>query len=389
MRCRIATNRRVLLLIETSKAYGRSLLDGIGRYAMTHGRWSLYVEERGLADRQPAWLRAWRGDGIIARCTTRQMLKVVLSTGLPVVETHSAMIDHDLPLVYPDERAVAQLAVEHFQQRGFERFAFCTIEHERWVDWRREAFEQSLKNNGFECERFAMPRRSMSWERQRDRLAAWVATLPKPMAILAANDVCGLRLLEACRHIGVHVPEQVAVLGVDNDRTLCRLGDPPLSSIDLNVERIGYEAAALLDRMMRRRTRSRGRPLWIEPANIAARQSTDVLAVDDQLVVDAVRWIRRHATRGITVHDLVAALPTNRRSLEQRFVAALGRTPKQQIMHVRIDRAKSLLAETDLPVTIISTRMGYASFNYFSTVFKRETGTTPRSYRLRTITRSK
>ncbi|MCG8512057.1 MAG: DNA-binding transcriptional regulator, partial [Rhodospirillales bacterium] len=305
----------------------------------------------------------------------------IRSTRLPAVDTHSAVIDHGLPLVYPNERDVGRLAMEHFRDRGFKCFAFCAMTRERWVDWRRAALLEQVNRAGYACHDVKLPRHSMNWEQQRDTLAQQIKALDKPVAILASNDVCGLRVLDACRHAGVHVPEQAAVLGVDNDKTLCRLADPPLSSISLNVERIGYEAAALLDRMMRNRRAVPKRPRWIAPAGIEARCSTDVLAIDDPLVAAALRWIRQHATRGASVRDLVRALPTNRRTLEQRFNTVLGRTPKQQLMRERLEYARRLLLATTLPISHVAEQMGYGSLNYFSTMFKRETGFSPLEYR--------
>ncbi len=374
--------RRVMLVIETSKMYGRALLDGIGRYTRAHGRWAMYVEERALLDRQPSWLRSWRGDGIIFRSNGQPMVDAVRATGLPAVDTNSHVADHGYPLVYPDEDAVARLAVDHFVDRGFRRFAFCTIERARWVEWRQRAFTARLAELGYEdCITTSLrPARGGGWDRLVDQLADWVRTLPKPIAVLAANDVCGMRLLDACRLADIAVPEQVAVLGVDNDETLCFLTMPPLSSIDLNVERIGWEAAALLDRMMARGARHK-RPRWMEPRAVVERQSSDVLAIDDPVVADAVRFIREHACERITVRDIVDRARVSRRTLELRFAAALGRTPKQEILRIRLERAKTLLADTTLPIAQIASQMGYASFNYFCTVFRRKVGVSPLAYR--------
>jgi LacI family transcriptional regulator len=376
--------RRVLLLIETSKIYGRMLLKGIGRYALTHGRWSMCVDERGLFDRPPDWLRHWRGDGVIFRSNGRAMVDAIRATGLPAVDTNSAVVDHGFPLAYPDERAVARVAVAHFAERGFRHFAFCSMERARWVQWRRRAYVEHVRGLAHECHCHDAPirRHQGSWDQQLRQLARWVAELPKPVAVLAANDICGMRLIDACRLAGEAVPDQVAVLGVDNDEILCTLTTPPLSSIDLNAEQIGYEAATRLDRMMRGAVALPPLNLVV-PNGVVQRQSTNALAIEDEQLVAALEFIREHACEGISVTDVVKPARLSRRVLEQRFAATLNRTPKQEIMRTRIERAKQLLRETDLPVTQIAGQMGYASFNYFCTVFRREVGISPLAFRRR------
>ena len=298
--------RRVLLLIETSKIYGRMLLKGIGRYALTHGRWSMCVDERGLFDRQPDWLRHWRGDGVIFRSNGRAMVDAICATGLPAVDTNSAVVDHGFPLAYPDERAVARVAVAHFAERGFRHFAFCSMERARWVQWRHRAYVEHVRGLAHECHCHDAPirRHQGSWDQQLRQLARWVAELPKPVAVLAANDICGMRLIDACRLAGEAVPEQVAVLGVDNDEILCTLTTPPLSSIDLNAEQIGYEAATRLDRMMRGEVALPPLNLVV-PNGVVQRQSTNALAIEDEQLVAALEFIREHACEGISVTDVV------------------------------------------------------------------------------------
>lgn len=374
--------KHVLLLIETSKAYGRFLLNGIGRYAMTHGRWSLFVEERGLVDRQPKWLKDWSGDGIIFRGYHQQMVDAIKSTGLPAVETNNKVWDRDFPLLYPDDREVARIAVEHFQQRQFQHFAFCTIEEEPWVEWRRSAYIDYLDTLGKTPLCFSMrgDQGRIEWDELRNHLADWLGTLPKPVAVLAANDICGMRVIDACRSAGISVPEQVAVLGVDNDEVMDLLTSPPLSSIDLNIEQTGYQAAALLDRMMRD-PGCAAASRWITPAGVVPRQSTDVSAIDDPTVTRALSLIRRHACDGITVDELLDDLLVSRATLERHFEQKLGRSPKQEIIRVRIGRTRHLLAGTDYPLAHIAELTGFKTASHLSVVFKRETGSSPSDYR--------
>ncbi|MHB8902033.1 MAG: XylR family transcriptional regulator [Thermoguttaceae bacterium] len=377
--------KHILLMIETSKVYGRGLLEGIGRYAMGHGRWSMYVEERSLEAHQPSWLRSWKGDGIIFRSHSRSLVDAVLATGVPAVDTNTAITDHGFPLVYVDETAVAHLACDHFLERRFDHFAFCALGEDPWVRIRRQAYLARLDALGHRCHclsvRQCLGRRG--WDKQREQLARWVRSLPSPVAVLAANDVCATRLINACRSIDVAIPEQVAVLGVDNDTVLDPLTAPPMSSIDLNVARIGYEAAALLDRLMAGEPKP-AEPILIKPAGVVARQSTDICAIDDADVATALRFIRHHAIEGIKVADVLDRLCVSRATLERRFTAAIGRSPGEEIRRVRLEQVKQLLTLTDYVLPQIAERTGFKTAAHLSVVFKRQTGLSPSQFRQHT-----
>jgi LacI family transcriptional regulator len=376
---------RVLLLVETSRAYGRGLLEGIARYVRDRGPWTIDFEERGLEEPPPPGLRTWPGDGIIARTATRAMANALRATGLPVVELlgdgRSAM-----PNVHCDEPAIGRLAADHFLDRGLRHFAFFAFGRAWYIDLRREAFVRALAARGFGCHVYTpLPGRARTYPRWREeeqrRLVRWLSSLPQPLGLHTALDMHALRVLEACRSAGLAVPEQIAVLGVDNDAVLCDVATPPLSSIDLNSPRIGYEAAALLARRMA------GRPppkatRFIPPGFVATRQSTDVLAIGDPAVARAVRFIRERAAVGIDVPLVARTVALSRRGLERRFRAHLGRSPKKEILRVRMDRARELIEQTDLTLDAIGETSGFSSLSYFVKAFRRETGVTPRIYRL-------
>ncbi|MGW8255941.1 MAG: DNA-binding transcriptional regulator [Thermoguttaceae bacterium] len=375
--------RRVMLIIETSKVYGRGLLDGIGRYAMAHGRWLLDVEERGLHEKASRLLRAWSGDGIIFRSTTGAMVHAVRRKQVPAVDTNSAVVGHGFPLVYADENRIAQWAATHFLERRFQHFAFCSVEQPRWVQWRLEAYRRELARLGLRADVNKVEKSAdLSWERQQRGLAAWATKLPKPVGILAANDVCGMRLIAACRTAGLRIPEQVAVLGVDNDEVLCRLTSPPLSSIDLDPSAIGYRAASLLDELMRG-VAAPSEPIWIAGRGVVARESTDILAIEDADLVHAMSFIREYACKGINVESVVRRLGISRATLERKFTICLHTTPRQAIIRVQMERVKYLLSETDYPLEKIALYVGYKTQSHLSVAFKRETSLTPGEYRKR------
>lgn len=378
----MADLKHVLLLVETSKAYGRALLEGIGRYADAHGRWLMYVEERALYDQPPKWLSEWTGHGIIVRSVSQKLVEVIQKLGVPAVETNSQIQGHDFPLVYANEQAVAAIACEHFLERGFEHIGFCTIEEKPWVRIRREAFFARLAQIGLACHSLSVPTVGgrLSWDAQRQKLAAWVASLPKPVAILAANDVCGMRLIDACRSTDISVPEQVAVLGVDNDPALVRLTTPPMSSIDLNVTQTGFEAASLLDSLMRGGPKPEA-PILVSPYGVVTRQTTDITAISDPELAEALRFIRNRAVSGITVSEVVRHVNVSRATLERRFSTVFGRTPKEEINRVRMAWVKRYLILTDYTVLKIAELTGFRSVSHLSITFKRYVGVSPTDFR--------
>lgn len=369
-----------MLLIDTSSVYGRELVEGIGRYAAEHGPWSIYHEDRGLFDPLPPLLKGWKGDGIMARSVRKVDLKKLLATGLPVVELFA---DFALspPQVCPNEETIAKSAADHFLDRGLRNLAFFASDWAWWIDTRRQEFAKALQQCDLPCNYFELraPRTSQKRLGESD-LIRWLDSLPKPCGVFCASDVYAIQVTNACRRCGIAVPTQIAVLGVDNDPVICSVSFPPLSSVDLHCKRVGYEAAALLDRLMAGKSPPQ-KTVLVEPGHVVTRESTDVMAVDDADVAQAIRMIREHACRGLRVKEVAEAVGLSRRALQQRFQRVLQRTPKEELMRVQIDRAKMLLCQTDLSVEQVSKRSGFAAFEYFVRAFRRETGATPRCYR--------
>jgi LacI family transcriptional regulator len=378
--------KQVALLIETSRSYGRGLLRGIIRYQREHGPWSIYFEPRGVNDSAPRWLRSWRGQGILARVNDRRTAEIIRRSGIPAVDLRFAVPNLGLPAVGIDNTTVVQRAVEHFLDRGFTRFAFCGYRRgaSRWMDLRGELFQKQVAALGFACELFrsnAARRGSVSWEQDQQQLARWVKRLAKPIAVMACNDDRGLQLLDACRRAGVRVPDDVSVLGVDNDEFMCGLATPPLSSIDINLEAIGYEAAGLLDRLMSGKLPP-AEPVLLAAGEVVPRQSTAGLAIDDAELSSAIRYLREHACERVRMRDVTRATGLERRTLERKLKQALGRSPKQELLRVQIDEAKRLLLSTQLSIKAVSLRAGFVSSRYFSNIFRRRVGLAPGQFRL-------
>jgi LacI family transcriptional regulator len=380
---------RVAVWIETSRGYGRGLIRGVADYVREHGPWSIYFTPHGLRDPLPAWLRKWQGDGILARIEDRPTAKLLLATGLPLIDLSCRLPELRSPIFGIDNRPVAQMAFEHLRERGFRQYGFFGLPRGEHVhmDYRCEYFCQSVARAGFTCQVFEVRRtrgRLPDWEGEQRQLGRWLLGLPKPIGIMCCNDDRGLQLLDACRRAGVAVPDQVAVIGVDNDQELCNLATRPLSSIDVDSQRFGRSAAAVLDRMMATGKLHPPGEMLFPPSHVVTRLSTDTLAVEDPVLARALRFIRDHACDGIDVGQVVEAAVTSRRYLERQMQAQLGRSPNQEILRTRLRRAESLLRDTDLPLESIARQTGFRSHKYLGDVFVRETGIPPGQYRRQT-----
>jgi LacI family transcriptional regulator len=276
-------------------------------------------------------------------------------------------------------RAIGRLAADHLLSRGYATIAYCGFEGEAWCDGRLSGVRERVEP----CNIFRTPWRALrehAWQEERDAIGAWLRALPKPVGVIACNDVRGHHVLDACRTSGLVVPEEVAVIGVDNAETFCALCDPPLSSVVPDAERIGYESAALLDHMMRGGSASAGTTL-VPPKGVVTRQSTDSVAITDPVVSRSVHFIRENAHRPITVDDVLARTTVSRSTLERRFREALDRSPHDEIGRVRLWRVKTLLRETDWGLARIAEAAGFEHAEYMMVLFKRETGKTPSQWR--------
>jgi len=336
-----------------------------------------------MQDLLPDWLQHWHGDGIIARVRTSQMAAALAKAGVPVVDVLGDWPEAEVSVVQVDSEAVGRLAAQHFLDRGFRHFGFCAIDGPRWVRQRGDAFVKRVCAAGHDCDVYQLPgRQSRAWysESERERLAQWVQRLRKPAAIMACNDLAGQRVLDGCRRAGVAVPEDVAVLGVDNDESLCNVSEPMLSSIIPVHDEVGYQAAGVLDRLMQGK-RAPGGELLLEPTEVVVRRSTDILAVDDVDLAVAMRFIRDHACDGIGVEDVVRHVAISYSTLKRRFRQFFQRSIHEEIMRLRLERVKELLAGTGLSLAAIARKTRFEHQEYLGAVFKAHVGMTPGQFR--------
>jgi len=379
--------KRVAILIETSTTWGAELVAGVAEYARQRGKWSMFVEPRGRHERLRL-PRDWRGDGIIARVTHPLLAEDVKSSGLPAVNVSWIQLrDYAIPQVTADEIAVGKLAAQHFLDRGFRHFAYFGPDPRHgYEDRLGPTFAAAIASAGGACHVYQARRSSGSrvgWLAEIADLIPWLRSLPKPAALLTWNDIRARQVTEACRESGLSVPEDVAVLGGEYDALNSEVSIPPLSSIDHNPRRVGYEAASVLESMMEGQEPPR-EPVLVPLRGVIQRQSTNTLAIDDRPLAEALQFIRMNLHRPIGVGDVVEATALSRRLLEQRFQKALGRSPAAEIRRVRIERAKQLLSDTRMSVAQVALASGFNFVEAMNVVFRREVGVTPTQYRRQT-----
>ncbi|MEX2188120.1 MAG: DNA-binding transcriptional regulator [Pirellulales bacterium] len=387
----MAETFKVGLLVESSREYGRGVLRGIAAFARTAGNWSIYHQEQLLSANAPLWLRRWAGDGIIARVETPALARRLTRSKLPAIDLTGTYPLPRTPVIETDDRAVTQMAIDHLRERGFRNLAFCGFAGAVYSERRERYFAESLMAAALPICVYDEPQQrgvatittmdieaaGLTHEKQ---LAKWLCGLPKPVGVIACNDIRGLQVLNVCREHQISVPDDVAVIGVDNDEVLCELAGPRLTSVEQDTERIGYQAAELLQRMMKGE-RNAVPPRPVAPLRVVVRASTDVYALDDRAVATALRFIRSHASDGIDVADVVRHVGVSRTTLERRMQRRLGRSPLAEINRVRLERVKQLLTETEYTLSVIANLSGFAYSEYMIAFFRRCMKVTPGEYR--------
>ena len=369
----------VALLIETYRSFPRNVVRGVGDYARVHGPWLFYVPSE-MPVRSLPGKDEWDGEGIIAQ-THRdpQFVQQLAECGLPVVSLTGPPGAGGLHQVRPNQEAVAEMAHNHFRDRGFTRFAYCGVPADRVWPNTGDVFRQLAERDGYTCDLYSPAMNPGARTLRLATLAEWLKSLKRPVGLLAASDARAREVLDACRLAGLHVPEEIAVLGVNDDEMICEMANPPLSSVIHNARRIGYEAAAMLDRLIQRKKVMAD--LVVNPLGIKCRQSTDLLAIEDPEVAKAVRFIREHASEGIRVDDVLDQVALSRRALEKRFRTAVGRPPHMEIRRAQLERVKELLVGSDFKLEKIAEMTGFSSAQYLAGLFHRVVKMTPGAWR--------
>jgi len=373
---------RVAFLVETSIKYGRDILSGINEYLSAEGNWSVYVDQSQLFDLPAEEIFADSWDGMILRNITPEIKEKLIKLKIPVIDlddNHETDVFHR---IVSDHFGIGVMGAEHLLERGFKKFGFLSF-NEKWSHERCQGFTETLTQNGYKCSVFESPWRGdevRNWTQEQNEILKWLKSLSMPVAVMACNDIRALHLINICNVHGISIPEDVCILGVDNDEIFCEISTPPLSSICPNAKAVGMRAARLLDRLMKGDKVEISTEL-VEPARVFSRRSTDVLAIEDEVMRAALNYISENACYGCTVSDVARELLVSRSLLERRFRKFLNTSPQTEIRKVQIKQAKKLLLETEFPLTRISQLTGFEYPEYFNVVFKRMTGTTPGGFR--------
>ncbi len=372
----------VAVLVDTSRSYGRDIVRGIRRYAAEHGPWSLYLEPRDLRSQFPVWLKKWKGDGILSRTVDESLLRQLKATRLPVIELRTTVLKHLFPFVGIDNSVIGARVAEHLRNRGFQHFACVLDDSEEFFIERGGLFALSVREQGLACPVFRSKGRS--WEQHQRALVTWLRELPKPSGVFAVNDQMGFWVLDAARRAGIAVPEEIAVVGAENDNMLCETASPPLSSVRLRGQAVGLHAAKLLDEWMTgKRIPKPGERHYHPPGDIVVRQSSDIVAVNDVRIATALRFIRQHATGQIDVPRVAREAAMSRSVLERRMKSLIGRSPGEEISRLRFAAVEKLLSQTDLTLDAIAARCGFTHTQYMAGAFRKRSGMTPGEFRRR------
>lgn len=379
MKLSAQNHKRIALFVETSLGSGREILRGIAQFARQTSDWELFHAARGLEDEVPEWIDSWQGDGLIARIQDKGMADRLKKLKTPVVDV-LGVTENEFPLVHVDDEKISQQVARHFLEREFVHFGFYGIAEENWSQRREIAFREATASGETFASLNAQRGKSEGANVHFAELQAWLYELPKPVAIMVCSDQRGLILLEAARSAGITVPEQIAVVGVDNDLALCEVATPYLSSARGGHNRVGFEAAKLLDRLIAGE-RCSGNSILIPPNEIVVRDSSDSRGISDPTVRSAVQFMREHLSKSITNEDIARATGLSKTRLQIRFREALGMSLREFLAERRLRQAENLIRSTNLTFADIAERCGFRHHEYLGYVMKRQKGVTPRQLR--------
>lgn len=377
----IAAERQKDVLLALGR-YNPKMHRGVARFAGQHN-WHINAEMAYFGQLP----HGWKGDGIITLLDVQEeIIDFVLAARVPVVDLSVIREDVPLPRVVGDHRLVGCLAAEHFLERGFRHFAWFSTMDDAVSRLRLAGFRQTLARAGFACESWLFQRRPLErrneWAAKCAFLERRLKAMPKPAAVFAFHDADASNVLDACADAALAVPEEVAILGTDNNELICESARVPLSSVNHDLEGVGYEGAALLHRLMLG-GRPPKRPRLIEPKGVTVRRSTNVLAINYQPARQALQSLLKNYQKRTVIDDAVAASGLSRRNLERAFRQHVGRSLSEQLATLRLSRAKDFLLQTKLSATDIAAQVGFTTPQYFSNTFHKAFGVTPRRFRLR------
>ena len=375
---------QILLVFLTRFEECTATLNGIAHYERTHQLWTAFHDDQARVETEPHWLKKKKWDGVISRHTTPTLVKACAELKIPLVDLNDTAPYPNIPKIRPDNVGIGHLGAEHFLERGHQNFGFAGFANNGWSCERRDGFLEALALAGRKCEIFDViypGDTTPVWdEEQISSLKEWLKLLPKPVAIMACNDQRAQQIITAADACDILVPEEVAVLGVNNDAIRCAIAYPPLSSVMPNAFQSGYLAAETMAEMLAGR-KPKDYYRRVEATGVVTRPSSDILAINDKNVALALSYIRENACKGISVEQVLKYAFASRSQLEKRFRHFLGRSPQVEIRRVQVAKIRQLLLETDFPLKKIAELTGFEHVEYLSVVFKRLTSESPGEYR--------
>lgn len=378
--------KTIVLIVETSLGYGRGLLRGIAKYSKLYGPWGFYRELPVYAHSRHTKFFSSKLDkidasGAILREPTPSQVEYFFNRKIPLIISPK-VANPQIPTIHTNSEKIAQLAAEHFIERGLKNFAYCGFKEMSWSKHRYDYFAKEIQKRNYQVNNFyeTVNKLINPTEKVLASFIDWLRSLPKPIGLMACNDDMGQIVLEICKMADFHVPEQIAVLGVDNDELTCELTDPLLSSIALDTEKSGFDAAHLLDKLMNGE-KMNGQVIYQEPSRVVIRQSTDMMAIEDKDVAQAVRYVHEHYKEPIGVENVAGEVHLSSRHLYKKFMKTIGHSVFEEIKKNRINHICKLLTETDLSIYEITMSLGYTEIEHIARYFQKEMGMSPNEYR--------
>ena len=370
------------------------LMDGISEFIRDKGDWQLIIWPDSSL-KSLAFLKKRGCKGAFVSSQTATKAKELLQIGMPVVAVSTLETMLNLPYVSANSKQVAEMASDYLLKKKFKNFAFFGLTQAKWSNERLEHFSDNLSKAGFKVDVFNekqipvindfMPFTrqwiTMTLSTGQSKLIKWLEELPKPAAILASCDIFACHLINVAQEAGINIPDGIAILGVNNDQAICNICDPPLSSIALNFKKAGYNAAKLLDKLISGQETMQGQCIEIPPTHIETRGSTDVFAIDDSDIVQAMRYIRENSNKPLQVNEIATNACMSKRSLQLKFHKVIGRSIHEEIIQAHFDNAKILLVDTNLPIDEVAVRSGFHYTSNMRRAFKEITGLLPQKYR--------
>ena len=382
---------RIIFLTDFSEAYARGLLLGIARYAHDTGQaWSLCRLPLSIRDKFGIeavidWALRMRADAVIGQFYNTDNVELFARNGIITIAQDFKARFTTIPNITGPHFLAGKMGAEYFAKKGFRHFAFYGTRDVVWSDERMQGFRETVRaaNPSFTFSALCKNTQNALWDYDTNQLVTWLQSLPKPVAIMACDDNHAYHITEACQQGEgggrLRIPDDIAVLGVDNDETICRLSSPNLSSLNQNIEQGGYDVAQLIDRILRDPATPR-EDVMVQPTHIVTRQSTDIYANNDQHIAEVLKYIHENISQKITVDELVELVPLSRRLLETRFKRSMGTSIYDYILQTRIEKVAQLLCE-GMSVSEAAIELGFSDIKNLSRMFRQQRGMTPSEYR--------